>query len=197
MIHTLPEYVFLFYVYGFLGWCMEMVYMGIRERRISNRGFLIGPVCPIYGIGLTAITLLFQGQSDNFILIFFAIIVVVTSLEFVASVVLERIFHTRWWDYSDMRFNLHGRVCLETTLPFGILGTTALLRINPFIHMVYKTIPSVFLHKVLFVVILLTLSDLVISSKILFKLNLPRGMADHTAEISRRVWDELTHLFSR
>ena len=122
MASNLTEYLVLFYVYSLLGWCMEMVYCGIREHRLVNRGFLLGPCCPIYGVGMVTITVLFQHARFGFAAVFVMIIVFCTALEYAASVVMEHFFHTRGWDYNDMKFNIHGRVCMETMLPFGLLG---------------------------------------------------------------------------
>ena len=112
MASNLTEYLVLFYVYSLLGWCMEMVYCGIREHRLVNRGFLLGPCCPIYGVGMVTITVLFQHARFGFAAVFVMIIVFCTALEYAAIVVMEHFFHTRWWDYNDMKFNIHGRVCM-------------------------------------------------------------------------------------
>ena len=124
MVHYLSDYVILFFAYATLGWCMETLYMGVRERRITNRGFLLGPCCPIYGAGMVGITLLFQDSHYSYWHVFFSIILLCSLLEYAVSALMERVFHTRWWDYHDMRFNIHGRICLETMLPFGLLGSS-------------------------------------------------------------------------
>ncbi len=195
MVTSLTEYVMIFYVYSILGWCMEVVYMGFREKKLTNRGFLLGPFCPIYGIGLTAITMLFQSSRDHFLYVFFSIIILCSLLEYTASYLLERLFHTHWWDYHDMKFNIHGRICLETMLPFGILGSFALYRINPFLLEVFRRVPPAFSGKLIIGLIFLTLTDLIISVQVLHNLTLPNGNADHTAEISRRVRDAISKRF--
>ena len=191
MASNLTEYLVLFYVYSLLGWCMEMVYCGIREHRLVNRGFLLGPCCPIYGVGMVTITVLFQHARFGFAAVFVMIIVFCTALEYAASVVMEHFFHTRWWDYNDMKFNIHGRVCMETMLPFGLLGTFALYRINPFLMMLYHRLPGFISGKLAVGLVVLLLADLTISVCVLRNLSLPDGDADHTAEISRRVWEDL------
>lgn len=170
--------------------------MGIRERRITNRGFLLGPCCPIYGVGLVGITLLFQNSRHGFWYVFLSIILLCSILEYAVSVLMERLFHTRWWDYHDMKFNINGRICVETMLPFGILGTFALYRINPFLMAVFHRIPPTISNLLLTGIVLLALIDFAISVRVLHNLSLPEGEADHTAEISRRVWDALTKRFS-
>ena len=106
MVHYLSDYVILFFAYATLGWCMETLYMGVRERRITNRGFLLGPCCPIYGAGMVGITLLFQDSHYSYWHVFFSIILLCSLLEYAVSALMERVFHTRWWDYHDMRFNI-------------------------------------------------------------------------------------------
>ena len=191
MVHYLSDYVILFFAYATLGWCMETLYMGVRERRITNRGFLLGPCCPIYGAGMVGITLLFQDSHYSYWHVFFSIILLCSLLEYAVSALMERVFHTRWWDYHDMRFNIHGRICLETMLPFGLLGTFALYRINPFLMMLYHRLPGFIPGKLAVGLVVLLLADLTISVCVLRNLSLPDGDADHTAEISRRVWEDL------
>lgn len=195
MVSSLADYVLLFFTYSTLGWCMETLYMGVREHHITNRGFLLGPCCPIYGIGLVGITMLFQNTRHGFWYVFVSIILLCSVLEYTVSVLMERLFHTRWWDYHDMKFNLHGRICLETMLPFGILGTFALYQINPFLMAVFHRIPTGISNKFLTGIVLLALVDLVVSVRTLLLISLPEGEADHTAEISRRVREELGKRF--
>ena len=161
MVHYLSDYVILFFAYATLGWCMETLYMGVRERRITNRGFLLGPCCPIYGAGMVGITLLFQDSHYSYWHVFFSIILLCSLLEYAVSALMERVFHTRWWDYHDMRFNIHGRICLETMLPFGLLGTFALYRINPFLMMLYHRLPGFISGKLAVGLVVLLLADLV------------------------------------
>lgn len=196
MVSSLAEYVTIFFVYSILGWSMEVLYFLVRERKLMNRGFLLGPFCPIYGAGLVGITMLFQDDRGGFIADFISIILLCSILEYVVSAAMERLFHTRWWDYNDMRFNIHGRICLETMLPFGVLGTFALYRINPFVMWIYDLVPYSVSNKLLVGLVLVVMADLFISVRVLHTLSLPDGEADHTAEISRRVWDELTKRFS-
>ncbi len=173
-----------------------MLYFLVWERKLINRGFLLGPFCPIYGIGLVGITMLFQDERGGFAADFISIILLCSILEYIVSAAMERLFHTRWWDYNDMRFNIHGRICLETMLPFGILGTFALYRINPFVMWIYDLVPYSVSNKLLVGLVLIVTVDLFVSVRVLHTLSLPDGEADHTAEISRRVWDELTKRFS-
>lgn len=195
MVRSLPEYIFIFFAYAFLGWCMEMIYMSLREKRITKRGFLLGPCCPIYGVGLVGITMLLQNARGGFFYVFFTIIILCSLLEYAVSVLMERLFHTRWWDYHDMKFNIRGRICLETMLPFGVLGTFALYRMNPFFMGLYHRMPYGLSSKLLTGLVILLVADLLISVRELHTLSLPESEEDHTAEISKRVREALSKRF--
>ena len=111
-----------FIIYSFLGWIMESTVRSVCERKIINTGFLNGPCCPIYGIG-AIIMLLFLGKfEERPILLIFLSITILTLWEYVVGVLLEKIFHTKYWDYSKQKFNFQGRICLVNSICWGILG---------------------------------------------------------------------------
>ncbi len=117
------SYLFLtFIIYSFLGYICEVIYCSCNQKKIVNRGFLCGPICPIYGFGGVFINLvLLRFQSDP-VIVFLLGVVLTSALEYITSFLLEKIFHNKWWDYSHERFNINGRVCLLNSLLFG-LGT--------------------------------------------------------------------------
>ena len=99
---------------------MEVICKFIEQKKFINRGFLIGPICPIYGYGILAIILLIGKNATDILSVFLKAILVCSVLEYLTSYFMEKLFKARWWDYSKRRFNLNGRICLETMLPFGI-----------------------------------------------------------------------------
>ena len=107
--------VFYFIIYSFLGWCLESIYKTIILKKPINSGFLYGPVCPMYGIGAIMMIGL-STLSDNIIIIFILSFVVFSLWEYVVAVILEKCFKTRYWDYSDLKFNFQGRVCLKNSI---------------------------------------------------------------------------------
>ena len=109
-----------------LGWLMEVTCKLFQFHRFINRGFLIGPYCPIYGFGAVFVTLLLSGFSDHPVAVFLLAMLVCGTLEYVTSYVMEKLFHARWWDYSQRKFNLNGRVCANTLIPFGLLTDTVI-----------------------------------------------------------------------
>ena len=122
----------IFIIFSFVGWVSEVLYVGIFfEHKFVNRGFLHGPLCPIYGFGGLSILLLPQPLYSTWIPLFFASMIFGTIVEYASSWILERLFHTRWWDYSHYKFNIHGRVCLLNSLLFGALGVVIIHFIQP------------------------------------------------------------------
>lgn len=102
------NYFMLYIIYSFIGWCIEVCESFIRERRFVDRGFLIGPYCPIYGVSLLFIVILLQGYIKKPFGLFIISMVVCGLIEYLASYILEKLFKTRWWDYTHKRFNING-----------------------------------------------------------------------------------------
>lgn len=145
----LCKYFVYFTVFSCLGWVYETIFCTIKNRAWDNRGFLHGPVCPIYGVGGTAITILMEqlGQAGStsytwqqvFLISFFGSIV----LEYVTSWGLEKLFHAYWWDYSNMPLNIKGRVCLPCSIGFGFAGVLIVYGIAPVVSRATEGIPPI------------------------------------------------------
>ena len=128
-----------FLIYSFLGWCIESIYKSILEKKLINSGFLFGPICPIYGFGAIIMYVFLEDISNKPILTFCLGFVVLSIWEYVVGVFLEKVFHTKYWDYSNYKFNLQGRVCLLNSIFWGILGMLFIDVINPIVtSMLYK-----------------------------------------------------------
>ena len=125
-------YFLLFIIYSFIGWLMETTLKSYEAKKFINRGFLIGPYCPIYGCGCILIILLLKKYEPYPLGLFCMSVVICTILEYLTSYFMEKLFNARWWDYSKRKFNINGRVCINTMIPFGILGTLMMYFINPF-----------------------------------------------------------------
>ncbi len=121
----------IFLIYSFVGWVCETVFCSLAARKFINRGFLSGPFCPIYGFGATMILLLFSGLRDHLLLLFVASMVGTSALEYLTSLILEKVFHLSLWDYSHRRWNLHGRICLRNSLLFGVMSVLMVEVIHP------------------------------------------------------------------
>lgn len=131
-----------FILYSFVGWLYETVLFSIRERRLVNRGFLNGPICPVYGFGAMAVLLVLDGQTDSVIVLFLSASILTTILEYLTSVLLEKLFHAKWWDYSGKRFNLNGRVSLVSTVIFGVMAVLVIEFVHPLIYEMTSLVPS-------------------------------------------------------
>lgn len=135
--------LFLYFIlYSFLGWVMETCYCSIMERRLVPRGFLYGPICPIYGGGVTLMILFFTPLKKNLVLFYAVAVVVMTSWEYFVGWVLEVTTHVKYWDYSQYRFNLKGRVCLWVALTWGVLSYIVIFFIHPPIQARMESLPE-------------------------------------------------------
>ena len=129
-LHLFPIYqlLWLFFIYAFLGWCTEVAYAALDTGKLVNRGFLNGPLCPIYGCGMAAVLTLLLPLQDNLLILFAGGMLLTTLIELVGGWALKTLFHTTWWDYSDKSFNLGGYICLEFSILWGI-GATIMVRV--------------------------------------------------------------------
>lgn len=181
----------LFITYSFIGWIIEIVNEIIVNKKLINRGFLIGPYCPIYGFGSIIMIYCISNTSDV-LGTFLKIIVICALLEYITSYIMEKLFKTRWWDYSYSKFNLNGRICLETMILFGIGGCILLYIINPFIVEIYSSIPNILLYILSIILFIILITDVILSFNIInsFK-NTVILKKDSTEEISKKVRNNL------
>ena len=142
----ITTYILLFFIYSFLGWLIEVVGKLIQKGKFINRGFLIGPYCPIYGFAALTMIFLWKGYLNAPFTLFILITLTAAILEYITSFILEKIFKTRWWDYSNYKFNINGRICLETMIPFGFAGLILMYVLNPFFESLLNSLPQIFLH---------------------------------------------------
>ncbi len=134
--------LFLYFItYSFLGWCVETTYCCIGERRWVARGFLYGPICPIYGVGVLLMILFFAPLAGNLVLFYVTATVVMSAWEYLVGWFLETTTHIKYWDYSDKPFNIKGRVCLQISLCWGILSYITIFLIHPHIVSLFARIP--------------------------------------------------------
>ncbi|MEE8808647.1 MAG: putative ABC transporter permease [Lactimicrobium sp.] len=142
MIADIPIFDLLryFLIYSFLGWCLEVIWHAIVQHKIVNRGFLNGPVCPIYGFGMCGLLLLSNiisntsvsnSRTPSIFVTFLSGMILCTLIELIAGWLLEKCFHARWWDYSKQPLNFHGYICLRFSLIWGILTVIIIRFIHP------------------------------------------------------------------
>jgi len=176
-----------------MGWLMEVIEEYVQTRRIVNRGFLVGPYCPIYGWGCITMIILLSKYMNNYFIFFIMAILICSILEYFTSFFMEKIFHARWWDYSQRKFNINGRICLETMIPFGILGSIILYIVNPFFLELLNKVPIVTLNTVSIILFIIFVADNIISFNVIFKFKntMKTAELDGTAEITARVKEVL------
>lgn len=189
MIDKVATYFLLYIIYSFIGWMIEVVCKFIQKHRFINRGFLIGPICPIYGKGSLLIIFLLSPYKSRPILLFVMAILICSILEYFTSYLMEVVFKTRWWDYSTKKFNINGRICLGTMIPFGILGCLLVYLINPFLINIISFWDIKMIKILALVVFMLYLIDNILSFNIIFKIRdtITNIEKDSTEEISNKV----------
>ena len=161
------KYFYIFIIYSFLGWLMEVLLVSFQQRKITARGFLIGPWCPIYGFGALFVTLLLKKYYEDPIVLFIMSFLLGTILEYITSYLMEKIFKARWWDYTNQKFHINGRVSLTTSLGFGLLGVILVYVFNPFFLKIISNIPNILFNTVMIIILLIFISDVIISFKII------------------------------
>lgn len=188
VVVQLVQYFLVFLLYSFIGWIVECLWVSLHKGKFENRGFLFGPICPIYGVGSLACVILVSPLNLPWFLEFILIMVVCDTIEYLTSLVLEKIYHVRWWDYTtSCKIHLNGRIALNTSLGFGLSGLVVLRLVQPSL----KNFLDIFSTNTLFVVsiilLVILLFDLLLSSiaAASVKDTLKGGRVDLTAEIKK------------
>lgn len=193
MIHTVETYILLFFIYAIGGWLMEVICKLIQKGKFINRGFLIGPYCPIYGYGAILITLLLKKYTDDPIALFVMGVVICSILEYTTSYFMEKKFHARWWDYSKYPFNINGRICLRTMIPFGLLGMFIMYVSNPFLLNLIRETPEIILNIATIVLVTIYIVDNIVSSRIISNVHITgKKIKDNTEEITEKIAEDIT-----
>ena len=193
MFNNLCFYFVLFLIYSFLGWLMEISFTLYKDKTLVNRGFLMGPYCPIYGCGCILIILLLKRYLNDFIALFIMSMVICSILEYLTSYIMEKLFKARWWDYSNQKFNLNGRTCLLNTFLFGVLALVLIYIVNPPLLSLIDKINKNTLNIISVICLVIFLIDLVISTKVILNLKdkISQVKSDATIEIKKLVTDIL------
>lgn len=179
----------LFMLYSIMGWLLEVTCKLIEKHKFINRGFLIGPYCPIYGHGAILMILLLSKYQSDPLLLFTMSIVICSILEYFTSYIMEKVFKARWWDYSRRKFNINGRICLETMLPFGILACLVMYVLNPFFESKINLLPDLAVLIIAGILFVIYLVDNFVSFKIIsgFSKTVKKVAKDSTEEITNKV----------
>lgn len=186
-------YIVLFMIYSIMGWLMEVIVTLIEKKRFVNRGFLIGPYCPIYGIGALFVISLLNDYLEKPLGLFILSIVICSLVEYIGSFLLEKIFKTSWWDYSNKKFNINGRICLETMIPFGLGCLLIMYIVNPFFVNMLSKIPNYLINIIAIVFSIVIISDVITSFRIIWKFQKISDNAkkDNTEKVTEYVKNEI------
>lgn len=189
------EVAWIFVIYAFLGWCTEVAYAALDTGRFVNRGFLNGPVCPVYGCGVLFVIVVLTPLKDNFFILFFGSFFLTTVIEFITGFLLEKLFHNQWWDYSNEHFNICGYVCLKFSILWGIACTLVMDVIHPTIYKLIKIVPKLPGTIILVLVCIAFVADLIITVSTILKFNahlkMLEEMGDKLKELSNEIGENI------
>lgn len=194
-MYKICYWFFFFMIYSFIGYLAEITCCSINNKKlIVNRGFCLGPYLPIYGSSSVIMNIFLAKYSKDIITLFVMSAFVCTLMEYMTSLILEKIFHARWWDYTEKKFNLSGRVCLENSCLFGLGGVCIVSILHPFLDGLVSMIPHnvlIILSIVLFVMFMI---DVIITVTTMCQVKIAATKftaKDATEEISRKVRNEI------
>ncbi len=159
-MENIVKYIMLFFFYSFAGWCLESTYCSVGEKKLINRGFLTGPLCPIYGTAaIVLILLIYNPFKDNILIVFLLGILLCDIVEFITSYIMEKLFAARWWDYTYEFCNLGGRICLKHSLYWGVISVAFVKLIHPAVDNLYSKINSEYIIYILSATLLIFIVD--------------------------------------
>lgn len=154
------ELIFIWFIYAFLGWIVETTYVSVPAGHFVERGFLRGPIIPIYAFGAFIVLYILMPYGTHPIYIFILGTLATSTLEYITSFILEKLFNMSWWDYSNQKFNINGRICLKNSILFGLLSVVLVLWINPLIVSFTKSLDQNIVNTLVPILVGITLIDL-------------------------------------
>lgn len=191
MIFSVYEIMLLFFIYSFLGWCVEVAFVAVTTGKVVNRGFLNGPVCPIYGCGMVGVLIILLPVKNNVWLLFLGGMIICSTVELFGGWILDKIFHMRWWDYSEKPFNIGGYICLPFSIMWGFAVVFAVKFVHTPIMFLVKKVPDVGkLVLIIFFVIIFTV-DMIVTLKNLIGIKKSLGQLDLIAEELNNIGNQI------
>ena len=184
-------YIWYFFIYAFLGWGAEVIFAAARKGVFVNRGFLNGPLCPIYGVGLVAVVALLAPVRDSLGLLYLGAVLLTSAIELVTGFLMEKLFHQRWWDYSQMPFNIGGYVCLLFSLIWGLACVLIVDVVHPLVAGLVARIPQKLGWPLLAAFLVIMAADYAVTIACVLKLNRRLSGLDDAAKRLRTVSDSL------
>jgi uncharacterized membrane protein len=186
------QLLMFFFIYGFIGWSLEVCYNAVETGKWSNRGFLNGAICPIYGIGVVAILYLLEPISAFGPLLFVGGVILCSSIELMTGYIMEKIFHQRWWDYSTERFNLKGYICLKFSLYWGVGVVFIVKLVHPSVQRFVDWIPYEMGVVILVIALMVLAVDMVDTFRTVIGINRELETIHEAATVIRKVSDGIS-----
>lgn len=191
MPQTFYEVVWIFMIYAVIGWCTEVSYAALDTGKFVNRGFLNGPYCPIYGCGVLLVVVILTPLKENLLILYFGSVILTSVIEFLTGYLLEKVFHNKWWDYSDKPYNIKGYICLKFSLFWGFACTFIMLIIHPIIYGVIQIVPYILGLVALCIILLFFAIDCGITVATILKFNQRLKMMNEIAQKIHSISDEI------
>lgn len=191
MENELLNLVTYFIIYSFFGWVLESIFKTVNARKFVNSGFLFGPFCPIYGFGAIIMYLFLRDTSSNIVLTFCLGFVALSIWEYAVGTLLEKAFNTKYWDYSERKFNLSGRVCLENSIFWGILGVVFINIMHPLVVDGLSKINQEWILIADVVIMLLIIIDSIINININLAM---KNKLKHIEELNDRIKEKIEEI---
>lgn len=195
-LYSYYDFLWFFVIYAFLGWCTEVAYAAVCHGRFVNRGFLNGPVCPIYGFGVTLVIAVLTPLADSGLLLFAGSVLLTSALEWVTGFILEKVFRNKWWDYSDVPFNLNGYICLKFSIIWGLACTFIVDVFHPTVTAVVQWIPPFAGGLLVAALLAVFAADAGITAASILKMNKRLEQMDEIASMLRETSERLGETIS-
>ena len=187
----LYDILMMFFAYAFLGWCVEASYAALKTGQFVNRGFLNGPICPIYGFGVILVLTCLHPLRGSGVALFLGSVLLTSLLELITGFLLEKIFQQRWWDYSEEPFNLGGYICLRFSIGWGLACLFVIKLIHPTVTFTLHAIPHPIGQGILCLFFIGIAIDIAATIRAISKLNYRLNQIDEAAAKIRELSDEL------
>ena len=191
---SLYQILAFFLIYSCLGWCLEVIYAAVSTGQLVNRGFLNGPVCPIYGFGMIIVLFTLSPLVDNLLLLYIGGVILPSVLELAGGWALYKLYHTRWWDYSDFPFNIGGYICLEFSLLWGVGTVVVMKAVHPVIAGLVEMVPQMVGFVLMCILYACYAADVVVTAFAASDLARELDALEKVADSMHAVSDAMTEL---